>query len=245
LSIFNPEIKLLVTSLVKSGITKPRQHTSAMPVENFSNLFLSWGENSCLTLKNLRAKTIALLLLSVMLRPSDIAPRSVVYDPISKKVSNVLFTTDQLKFHENGSLTITLFGIKNDTSRSGFDVHVAPHSEPLLCPVKCLQDYVSVTQSLRDPVKKPVFMSLTRPFEALKADAVASVLRSVIDDAGLDLKVFSAKYFRPTGATVLIESGHDPELVRSVGRWKCSSVFYDHYVHRKTPVSVTESVWPI
>ena len=90
-----------------------------------------------------------------------------------------------------------------------------------------------------------MFLSLVRPFGAVQADAIAKILRSVIFDAGLDVTEFSAKYFRPTGATVLIESGIDPEMVRKIGRWKCSSVFYAHYVHRSTPRSVVEAVLPV
>jgi hypothetical protein len=215
-----------------------------MPVECFVALFKSWSPNESLSIKDLRAKCVALLALSVMLRPSDIAPRSVVYDPVTKKVSNVLFTTDQIKFLDNGSMKITLFGIKNDTSRTGFEVIVPPHSNLHLCPVECLRVYIHRTQSFRDRKLKPVFLSLVRPFGAVQADAIAKMLRSVIFDAGLDVNELSAKFFRPTGATVLIEAGHDPEMVRKLGRWKCSSVFYDHYVHRQTPSEIVHSVLP-
>ena len=53
---------------------------------------------------------------------------------------------------------------------------------------------------------------------------------------------FSAKSFRPTGATVAIEEGHDAADVMKVGRWKTQTVFYEHYVHSKTPASFTESI---
>jgi hypothetical protein len=243
-TVFSNEIDLLVKGLVKSGTSVPAARTHAMPVECFVVLFKSWPSNSVLSIKDLRAKCVALLALSVMLRPSDIAPRSVVYDPETKKVTNVLFTTDQIKFLENGTMKLTLFGIKNDTSRTGFEVIVPSHSNVDLCPVECLKVYISRTQSFRDKRLKPVFLSLVRPYAAIQADAIAKVLRSVIFDAGLDVNEFSAKYFRPTGATVLIEAGHDPELVRKLGRWKCSTVFYDHYVHRQTPVEVIHSLLP-
>jgi hypothetical protein len=243
-NVFALEIDLLVIGLIKSGTSVPAARTHAMPVDSFVSLFNSWLSNDRLSLKDLRAKSIALLSLSVMLRPSDIAPRSVLYDPTTKKIQNVLFTTEQIKFLEDGSMKVVLFGIKNDTSRTGFEVMVPAHSDINLCPVKCLKMYIDRTHVFRDKRLKPVFLSLVRPYAAVQADAIAKILRSVISDAGLDVTEFSAKYFRPTGATVLIEAGHDPELVRKLGRWKCSTVFYDHYVHRKTPLSVLESVLP-
>lgn len=244
LTVFSSDIDLLITGLIKSGTTVPMQRTQAMPIKNFVSLFQSWGENNKLNLKDLRAKSIALLALSVMLRPSDIAPRSVHYDQETKNVTDVLFKTDQIMFLEDGSMKITLFGIKNDTTRTGFEVNVPCHRIPLLCPVNCLRTYLEKTHDIRDNTLRPVFISLTRPFAAIKADAVAKILRSVIFDAGLDVSIFSAKYFRPTGASVLIESGENPELVRKLGRWKCSSVFYEHYVHRTTPTSVIETLLP-
>ena len=44
--------------------------------------------------------------------------------------------------------------------------------------------------------------------------------------AGLGEQGFSAKSFRPTGATSAIEQRVNPEVIRKVGRWKNSEVFF-------------------
>ena len=60
--------------------------------------------------------------------------------------------------------------------------------------------------------------------------------------AGLGGQGFSAKSFRPTGATSAIEQGINPEVVRKVGRWKNSEVFFEQYVHARTSESFCDNV---
>ena len=73
---------------------------------------------------------------------------------------------------------------------------------------------------------------------------MASILNEAIKLAGIDTKKFSAKMFRCSGATASIDAGVDAEIVRKLGRWKTSFVFYEHYVHSKTPASHVTSVIP-
>ena len=56
------------------------------------------------------------------------------------------------------------------------------------------------------------------------------------------IEVFLQKSFRPTGATIAIETGCDLEITMRQGRWKTRSVFFDHYVHFKTPVSMSSDI---
>ena len=51
-----------------------------MPVSAFQQLFLSWGDNEQLSVKSLRLKTITLLALVLLTRPSDLAPEAKLID---------------------------------------------------------------------------------------------------------------------------------------------------------------------
>ena len=73
-------IRKFADALVKSSTNVPMNKTNIMPVQPFLKLFDSWQENDFLSIKNLRMKAICLLSLTFMLRPSDIAPRSVRFD---------------------------------------------------------------------------------------------------------------------------------------------------------------------
>ena len=104
-----------------------------------------------------------LLALSVMLRPSDIAPRS---QNIEEDVlySNK-FSREWLYFDEN-YLEIYLFGIKNDYKCTGFRVQIPWASEGMVCPVQTLQVYLQKTKGLVQ-AKGPVFLMLCKPYVGL------------------------------------------------------------------------------
>ena len=234
-------IRRLITALVKSGTSVPRNRSEVMPIQSFSSLFLSWGQNDQLSIKMLRLKAITLLALAFMLRPSDVAPQAVFYNQQSETEQKLTFTTDMVTFlpSDNG-IKLTLFGIKNDIQREGFEVTVPKHKNDLLDPGITLKDYIERTASKRSD--KSVFLALNRPFKGISSSAIAKVLEEAISLAGLKGQGFSAKSFRPTGATFAIEQGVDPKVVQKIGRWKSTEVFYDHYVHSQTPEDFTNKV---
>ena len=243
LDIANPcdnNIYQLHTALVKSCTKLPRQKVNILPQEPFMELFMSWPENEDLTVSRLRLKTITLLAFTFMLRPSDIAPKSVVNSSTSGIENQLVFSTDRVKFMENGELQIQFFGIKNDTHRDGFSVSVPPASNPKLDPVDALRTYIRRTNHLRPQDTKPVFLTSVKPYRAITASTVAKVLEDAIYLAGLDLNLYSAKCFRPSAATRAIESGFDPDKARRIGRWKTPSVFFEHYVYDNTPSAFTD-----
>lgn len=232
------EIRMLLSALVKSGTFAPMSRSKVMPVHKFNNLFLSWGDNQLLDLKSLRLKAITLLALTAMLRPSDIAPNARVVTPSGE--DKVVFSVNQIEFQE-GYAKIIFFGIKNDMRRSGFEVMLPRASSPQLDPVRALEDYIQRTETYRGG-GGPVFITLRPPYKALEASSVAKILDEAIELAGLGNQGYTAKSFRPTGATSAVEQGIKPETVRKVGRWKDAEVFYSHYVHANTPESFTDDI---
>lgn len=236
-------IHQLVTALVKSGTVIPGKRTPIMDIETFIQMFSKWEDNEKLSLAKLRLKTITLLAFVIMARPSDLAPKAVNFGKDSLETDMVLFSTDNVTFHDDGSLTVNLFGIKNDTDRSGFEVKVPKGSIPKVDPVVTLAAYITRTDSIR-PVGNPVFLSLNKPYRAVKSDTIAGDLQRAINLAGLKDKGYSAKSFRPSGATAAVRSGIDPNTVMQLGRWKTSEVFYNHYVYPKAPDNYTDVMIP-
>ena len=194
-----------------------------------------------LDMKRLRLKCITLLALGFMLRPSDIAPKSIYFNSSDDTVLPILFTEEQLEFVEGG-LRCRFLGIKNDTSRSGFDV-ILPSVEDSKCdPVRALRCYMDRTREERLSAGGSVFVTLTRPFKPLGSSGVSKVLSEAIVLAGLGGLGFGPKSFRPTGATAAVSCGHEPEKVRKLGRWKTEAVFMEHYVHTRPKQSFTRDV---
>lgn len=239
----NGDVKRMVTSLVKSGTKKPLCHTKPMPVEPFYKLFRSWNDNNVLPMDMLRLKCVTLLALSFMARPSDLAPRGETFDFTDGHCTSLLFTRNQVKFHDDGSLTIVFFGIKNDASRTGFEVRIPGNPDVKIDPVRCLQCYLCETENYcLQGNTNAVFISLKGPYAGIKADTIANVLKKAINLAGLDGQGFTPRCFRATGATVAVQSGIKPESAMQIGRWKSSEVFYNRYVYPMAPKGYTEDI---
>ena len=79
-SLHSTNISRLINGLVKSGTMEPMRRSKVMPVENFVSMFASWPGNYLLSIDKLCLKCLTLLALVAMMRPSDAAPMSVVYD---------------------------------------------------------------------------------------------------------------------------------------------------------------------
>ena len=235
----NYAIKRLVTAVTKSQTEKPMKKSSVLPVNTITDVFRAWGCNDNLSIRLLRVKTISLLAIALMLRPSDVAPNATFFENEFAGEKRIVFSTDMLNFHDNG-VEVTLFGIKNDLDRKGFVVFLPCHSDVAVDPVTTLKDYLKRTAHLRRD--KAVFISLKAPYGPLSASAVAKDLQDCIVLCGLKGRGFTAKSFRPTGATVAIEKGAEPKMVQSIGRWKSTEVFYNHYVHCKTSNDFTDKV---
>lgn len=75
------EITLLKSVLVKSGAAVPMSKSVVIPFRSVSAMFLSWEPNEKIPIKQLRLKAITLLALNLMLRPSDIVLKSMMYNP--------------------------------------------------------------------------------------------------------------------------------------------------------------------
>ena len=235
-------IRRLITALIKSSTFQPRKKSAVMPILNFNELFKSWN-NETISIKELRMKSISLLALVMMLRPSDLAPNAIYCDE-NGHFCKFQFTENQLLFKEDGVMVVAIHGNKNDHDRSGFTVEVAPASDVRLCPVEAVRCYLRRTRSCRTP-DGPVFISLRQPYGGLSAEAIRQVLNESIAAAGLPRHLYSAKCFRPTGATQAVACGFDPNIVQRIGRWKTTSVFFEHYVHSKVPVNYSDNVLEI
>ena len=229
-------------ALIKSGTDVAMKRTPTLPISAFYSLFQNWNSNENLSLCDLRLKVITLLSILLMLRPSDIAPRSVEFCPNDKNISRTIFKINQVVFQDDGSVSFTFHGIKNDTDRKGFVCSLPPCSDRKVDPVSALKCYIDRTAMYRHSPEDALFLTLSHPYRAISAGTVSSILREAISKAGLDGMGFSAKSFRPTGAQAAVDSHTDAKTAQQHGRWKSESVFYEHYVHSKPGVSFTDNM---
>lgn len=236
------DIDRLVTALVKTCTKRPMKRQKPMPISAFVDLFEHMGPNCSLSLNDLRLKAITLLALTAMTRPSDLAPKAKQLSSIDNSLVPVTLSVNDVNFEEDGSMTIHFHGTKNDYNRQGFEVNIPPNADNSNCdPVECLRSYINRTESCRSVDMNALLITLRPPYRAIKADTVASILDESIKRAGL--QGFSAKSFRPTGASTAVALGVLPETVMKLGRWKTKEVFLNHYVYAKVPVNYTEKLF--
>ena len=98
----NEYVQLFITALIKSSTQRPMSKSSVLPVQPIRDLFLGWPKNDQLSVRQLRLKTITLLALTLMLRPSDIAPKAVKFDGTTLEQKQWIFSTDNVTFLPNG-----------------------------------------------------------------------------------------------------------------------------------------------
>ncbi len=113
---------------------------------------------------------------------------------------------------------------------------------PVMDPAECLKCYIDRTSDVRPKDSLPVFISLKAPYKAVGSDTIGNILEDAIDRAGISNQGFSAKSFRPTGATNAVALGILPETVMKIGRWKTSEVFLNHYVYGRVPSTYTSQM---
>ena len=244
MSCVGENIHVFVQALIKSGTKSPMHKTPVMPVEAFFKLFNSWPSNDVLSIKDLRLKAVCLFALIAMARPSDFAPKAGVFDPDTFEFSKLIFSTDQFKFSSD-CMKLIFHGIKNDYQRDGFELTIPRMTvdDIKIDPVHTLECYIARTENFRAGVaKSPLFLTLVKPYKELEASSISRILNEAIDRAGLGSKGFSAKCFRPTGATDAIKFGLSPDMARYVGRWRCASTFEKHYVHTQLPKDYCEKM---
>jgi hypothetical protein len=166
-----------------------------------------------------------------------------VINPETFSVEKMEFSEGQVKFHDNGYLTVVFHGIKNDYKRDGFEVSIPPAEDPDLDPVSALCVYMQCTRLIWQSIPgKPVFLSLRRPFHGISANSISGILHAAIKEAGLANKGYTAKCFRPTGATCAIDADIHPDKARHVGRWASQEVFEKHYVHTRLPMDYVDNM---
>ena len=72
--------------------------------------------------------------------------------------------------------------------------------------------------------------------------SIANILCKSIELTGLKDQGYTAKSFRPMGATAVVEAGVDPKRVQQIGHWKNQECFEKHYVHAMPKEDKTQRI---
>jgi integrase len=196
-------LKLLKQALVNTRTKRPRTSPQVFPIDKLTSFITSMGENEKLNPESLRLKTVALLAIAGLYRPSDLVRINVVH----------------ISFNDE-SMVIDNWGGKTDKNMDGQPSTISKASEPLLCPVSVVKHYITSTLARRHRDEKgthlgALFIHL-KSGQPLSIDTVSNLLDTVLHMAGIEEA--SAKMFRKTGASAAIQAGVHPDLVMKLGR---------------------------
>lgn len=104
-------------------------------------------------------------------------------------------------------------------------------SNPDICPVKTLLQYLEMTKELRensDCIK--LFLTIKRPFKPASTQTISRWLKLVMKDSGIDVQNFSPHSTRHAASSRAYRSGLTTDsILRAVGWSNRSSTFARHY----------------
>jgi integrase len=175
-------------------------------------LFRSWDSNDKLTLKLLSFKLASLLALCTAQRAQTLS--AVVVDNI--KISQVA----EIKIPKL---------LKTYCPNRTQPVLVLPklETDPKVCPVYTLQEYLSRTASLRQC--QTLFISFIKPHGPITTQTLSKWLKKVLELAGIHTS-FTGHSFRHSATSKASELGVSMDKIYSAAGWtEKSKVFAKHY----------------
>jgi hypothetical protein len=209
----HPLIIKLMQGIFNSSPPKPK-YTRFWDVDVVLRHLQAQGPDIDLSLTSLSHKLVVLLALTSLFRVSEIAAidsESMVFSgPVVK------FALLKLRKNQRKSKGIKYFSLKK----------LNPSSN--LCPVLCLERYVSVTQSFRGSASN-LILGIKSPHAPIGASSTARWIKSVLAEAGIDISVYSAHSTRGAAASKAKSSGLPIETILRTGSWATESVFSTHY----------------
>lgn len=209
----DPIVSLVVKGCGNLNPPEPKYDTT-WDVSKVFKVFHRWGRNSRLSLLKLSQKLTVLLLLCTAHRGQTIW---------FFNLSGLKFTDygarcnmqRQLKHNKPGEplTSIKVYAYKNDT---------------ILCPVRCLKEYIYRTRKIRKGEDRLLITS-RKPYHAVARNTVSSWTKSVFKEANIDTKRFGAHSTRAAATSAAISSGINLNTLLQQASWKSELTFARHY----------------
>jgi len=137
-----------------------------------------------------------------------------------------------VKFNADGSLSVAAQRTKSSQARQvAYTIKPLP-ADPRLCPVTAFRAYWSLLQPLSQDQR--VWRAIVAPFGGITADRIASEVRAVMREAGMQDSVHA---LRGAAATRAVAAGIGEEAVQQAGGWRSTEVFHDFYLRYKVNLS--------
>ncbi len=234
-------IKRLVANAIQKYTTNPITHVASFHEEMdllFEYLDRSWIPFEEMEEKELRDRTILLVSMCAMARPSDICAITL----LRKRVWFDSHPLREGQTRKDEFVQLTLLGSKTDLHMDGHKVRIYNVDIVKRCPILHLKAYMQATQdkALKFQGDAPLFLaiqtSLHPDIKGLKADSISSIIKTILDLAGIKSAPgkgkISARSIRPTAATQAFINDVSIADILDTGRWSVDSadLLRKHYL---------------
>ena len=174
----------------------------------------SWGTYDQLSLSRLSHKLVLLLALAKAPRASEIRMLSALH--MQQKPDGIILSLlEPTKTQHHGTL-------------KEFFIAKFPDDQ-LLCPVSCLDRYLTVSQQWRSSGQSQLLLAVNAPHAPVSTSTVSRWLKDALKLCGVDASTFSGHSTRSTSASAAAESGVNMQVVLAAGDWSGQSTFLSHY----------------
>ena len=117
---------------------------------------------------------------------------------------------------------------QNSAKRPPSSICLKRFSEKILCPVSCLEQYVSRTSGIRGEAKS-LFIGVQPPHKPVASSTLARWLRSTLESAGVDTSLFAAHSTRGAAATKAAMNGLPTHVILKSADWSSANTFRKFY----------------
>lgn len=207
----------LITRLLK-GVSRLRppkcKYQSTWDTQEVLSYISKLGPNDQLDLRMLSKKLSALLALCSGQRVQTLS---------KLKISEMHFHPDKVVFNISARLKTSKPGV-------GTTVELPTYSDESLCVVKCLQDYIRVSQEKR---KSDTLLIQTRaPFKEASSQTISHWLKEVLSEAKINVAEFSSHSFRHASTSKALNFGVSIDSIFRCAGWSPSSQVFAKFYKR-------------
>ena len=215
----HPKVKALLKGISKERPPLPK-YSFVWDVEQVLQYIKNnMQNNNELTPKDLTQKLICLMGLTAISRGSELHALSL--KGICKiNNSYEMFPIGNLKHSKQGKSNppISFHAFSQDRS---------------LCPVECIDKYLSLTQQWRGNLtreqKDSFWLSFAPPHKPVSKSTITRWIMSLLGKAGIDTKTFKSHSLRSASSSKVSKAGLTTTDILKRGNWKGISVWEKHY----------------
>ena len=181
------------------------RYSSTWSVDVVLQYLKGLGPTATLSLKSLTHKLVMLLALTRPSRSADLA--SLNLDRRRFSPEGVAFLPSRLaKQSRQGRPLVEYF------------FPSFPH-DPDLCPVRTLRQYELITSPLRGSSNRALFLAMVKPHLPVASCTIAPWLKKVLEDAGIDVSIFSAHSVRGASSSAAALAGVTTNVILEAADW--------------------------